>query len=80
MFPFVDPGWYEKYWYSDQPHPKRRSFSRSVTLFGVLVVLLIGGGLALSQYRSATQVAISAGNANQPVFAGGARGGPVILQ
>jgi hypothetical protein len=49
MFPFaVDPGWYESYWYSDRPHPERRSVSGSLARFGVLALLLAGSGVALS--------------------------------
>ena len=38
MFPFdVDPNWYEEYWYSDRPQPRRRSFGGSLARFAVLV-------------------------------------------
>ena len=43
MFPLeVDPGWYEKYWLSEQPRPKRRPFARHLARFAVVVVLLAG--------------------------------------
>jgi hypothetical protein len=49
MFPLqVDPKWYENYWYSDRPRPRRRSFGGSVARFAMLVGLLAGGGLVLS--------------------------------
>jgi hypothetical protein len=52
MNPFeIDPGWYDRYWYSDRPQPKRRSFSGSAVRFAVLVLLLGGSGLALSNYH-----------------------------
>jgi hypothetical protein len=54
MFPFpfrVDPEWYENYWYSERPRPKRRSFPVSLVRFAVLVVLLTGGSAVLSQFH-----------------------------
>jgi hypothetical protein len=49
MLPFeVDPGWYEKYWYSEQPEPKRRAFPDSLAPLAVLAVLLAGGGVVLT--------------------------------
>ena len=51
MFPFVDPGWYERYWLSERPRPKRRSLPRSLARFAVLAGLLAGSGLALSQFH-----------------------------
>lgn len=81
MFPFVDPGWYEDYWYSNRPRVKRRSFSRSLTRFAVLVVLLVGGGLVAKHFHSgATQVASRTGNTSEPVLNGGAAVRPVVLQ
>ena len=51
MFPFdVDPDWYDRYWMTDRPQPRRRSFSRSLTRFAVVVVLMAGGGAALSHF------------------------------
>jgi hypothetical protein len=52
MFPFeVDPKWYENYWYSERPRPKRRTAARSLARLGVLVVLLAGSGVVLSHYH-----------------------------
>lgn len=52
MFPApfnVDPKWYEHYWYSGRPRPKRRTFRRSLARFGALVALLAGSSVLLSQ-------------------------------
>ncbi len=54
MFPppfNVDPKWYENYWFSEQQRPKRRPFRRSLAQFAVLVALLAGGGILLSQFH-----------------------------
>lgn len=53
MFPFeVDPRWYENYWLSDRPQPKRRSFSGNLARFAVVVALIVGGGAVLSHYHA----------------------------
>ena len=53
MFPNkVHPGWYDAYWYGERPRPRRRSFAGSLARFGVLIVLLAGGGVALSQLQA----------------------------
>ena len=51
MFPpfNLDPGWFERYWYAAEP--KRRSLSRSLARFAVLVALLAGGGSVLSSHH-----------------------------
>ncbi len=78
MFPFVDPGWYEDYWYSNRPRPKRRPFSRSIARFALLVGLLVGGSLALKHFHSGTsQVAVST---SEPALNGGATDRPIVLQ
>ncbi len=78
MFPFVDPGWYEDYWYSNLPRPKRRPLSRSLARFAVLVGLLVGGSLALKHFHADTaQVAVSAG---EPALNGGAAVQPIRIQ
>jgi hypothetical protein len=52
MTPFeVAPEWYGSYWYSDRPHQRRRSFSRSLARLAVLVVLLTGSGFMLSNFH-----------------------------
>ena len=53
MFPPIepDPGWYDRYWYSERPEPKRRSFVNSLARFGVLVAVLVGGGLVLANHH-----------------------------
>jgi hypothetical protein len=53
MGPFeVDPSWYEKYWLSERPSPQHRSFGRHMARFAVMVVLLAGGGLVLSEFHA----------------------------
>ena len=44
----VGPGWYDTYWYSERARPRRRPVSRRVARLAVLVVLLLGGGMVLS--------------------------------
>jgi hypothetical protein len=52
MFPIdVDPGWYDKYWLSDPPKPKRRPFDRPLARFAVVAALLAGGGVVLSEFH-----------------------------
>ena len=53
MFPPFNPdaGRFERYWYADRPEPKRRSLSRSLARFAVLVALLAGNGLVLSNHH-----------------------------
>ena len=53
MFPPFppDPPRSGHYWYLEQPDPKRRSFSRSLARFAVLVALLAGCGLLLSSHH-----------------------------
>ncbi len=54
MFPApfnVDPKWYENYWYSGRPRPKRRTLRRSLARFGALVALLAGSSVLLSQFH-----------------------------
>jgi hypothetical protein len=53
MFPVqVDPGWYDKYWLSEVPKPKRRPFGRHLARFAVLAALLAGGGVVLSEFHA----------------------------
>lgn len=52
MFPFVDPGWYEKYWFSEPPQPRRSSLPRKLARFAVVVAVLAGGGVALSHFSA----------------------------
>ena len=47
----VDPEWYENYWFGARPRPKRRTFGRSMMRFTVLVALVAGGGVLLSQFH-----------------------------
>jgi hypothetical protein len=51
MLPFrVNEDWYENYWYSDHPSPRRRSVSASVGRFALAVclVMALGGAAFLS--------------------------------
>jgi hypothetical protein len=44
MLPFpMDENWYENHWYGDQPRPKRRSLSTSMTRFALCILLVVGG-------------------------------------
>jgi hypothetical protein len=53
MFPIkVDPRWYDTYWNSDRPQPKRRPLAGSVVRFALLIGMLAGGGAALSYLQS----------------------------
>ncbi len=53
MFPpfAPDPGWYDRYWYSERPEQSRVSFSASLARFAVLAALVIGSGLVLSSHH-----------------------------
>jgi hypothetical protein len=61
----VDPGWYDAYWWTDRPRKKRRSLAGSLARFAVLIVLLAGGGMALSYFHvhSAASAASAASGA-----------------
>jgi hypothetical protein len=48
----VDPGWYDAYWWTDRPCPKRRSLTGSLVRFAALVFLLAGGGVVLSYFEA----------------------------
>ena len=52
MFPGTDPDWYEKFWLTEVPPPKRRSAVRHLTRLAVLVALLAGGGAMLSGFHA----------------------------
>ena len=57
MFPWnVDPSWYEKYWLSEAPQPKHRSFPQHVARFAVLVAVVAGGGALLSHFHATRDV------------------------
>ncbi len=43
----VDPRWYDDYWFGNQPHGKRRLFSKKAALLAAMMILLAGGGLKL---------------------------------
>jgi hypothetical protein len=47
----VSSGWYDTYWCSDQPRPKRRSFIGAHVRFAVPILLLVGSGVALSHVQ-----------------------------
>ena len=53
MYPFgPDTGWYEKYWLTDQPTYRRKSYVGSLMRYVVVVALLVGGGVALSHFNT----------------------------
>jgi hypothetical protein len=45
----VDPGWYEKYWLTEPPQPKQRTFAGHLGRFALALALLAGGGALLAQ-------------------------------
>jgi hypothetical protein len=49
MWPIqVDPSWYERFWLTDSPRPRRRPLGRHVARLAVAVALLAGGSAVLS--------------------------------
>ena len=55
----VDKAWYDGYWYTDHPHPRRRSFSGSLARFAVLVTAIVVGGTVLSHFRPSQEASES---------------------
>jgi hypothetical protein len=47
----VDPGWYEAYWFSEQPRPRRANVSAAVARLVVAVVVLGGGAALLDHFH-----------------------------
>lgn len=48
MGPFhVDEKWFDDYWYSDRPAPKRRSFAKSFGRIAACLFLVLGGAAVL---------------------------------
>jgi len=39
---YVDPSWYQTYWFSEQPRPRRRTAAVAATRFAVVAALLCG--------------------------------------
>ena len=80
LYPFVDPDAARKlHWYRDCPRPKPRCLSRSLIQTAALIGVLVGGGLVLSQYRTASQLAVRAANPDKPLVESGTKPRPVIL-
>jgi hypothetical protein len=80
LYPFVDPDAMQKlYWYRNFPFPKPRCLSRSVALIAGLIGVLVCGGLMLSQYRTASQLAVRTANLDKPWIESGIKPRPVIL-
>ncbi len=58
MLPFpMDENWYEKHWYGNQPRPKRRSLSTSMTRFALCIVLVVGGAAVASHLHGVSNAA-----------------------
>lgn len=52
MSPFeVSPGWYDAFWCHDRRRPKHQTVSRNVARVAVLIVLLLGGGLVVTNLQ-----------------------------
>jgi hypothetical protein len=52
MLPFpMDKNWYENHWYGNQPRPKRRSLSTSMTRFALCILVVVGGAAVASHLR-----------------------------
>ena len=47
----VDPRWYEAYWFSEQPRPRRVSVTAAVARLVVAVVVLGGGAALLNHFH-----------------------------
>jgi hypothetical protein len=53
MLPFaVDPGWYGKYWLTEQPRRKRQPLHGKMASLAVVVVLLAGSGMILNHLHA----------------------------
>ena len=57
--PDVDQTWYQRYWYSEKPLPRRRAFSASLTRFAIIVCLIVAFGTVASRLRH-TEAVIAA--------------------
>lgn len=57
----VDPGWYDAYWWTDRPCPKRRSLTGSLVRFAALVFSAGGRRCGAELFRGAERAKQRAG-------------------
>jgi hypothetical protein len=80
LYPFADPDAAQKlYWYRNCPRPKPKCLSGSLIRIAALLGVLVGGGLVLSQYRTASQLAVRSANPDEPLVESGIKPRPIIL-
>ena len=48
---YVDPGWYQTYWFSERPRPRRQSGAGAATRFALVAALLCGSAALIEHYR-----------------------------
>ena len=64
MLPFpMDKNWYENHWYGDQPRPKRRSLSTSMTRFALCILVVVGGAAVANHLHGSNAGATHVGHA-----------------
>jgi hypothetical protein len=47
----VDPGWYEAYWFTERPRPRRRTAAIAVTRFAVVAAVLCGSAALVEHFH-----------------------------
>jgi hypothetical protein len=58
MLPFpMDKNWYDNHWYGNQPRPKRRSLSTSMTRFALCILVVVGGAVVASHLHGGSNAA-----------------------
>ena len=48
---YVDPSWYQAYWFSERPRPRRRSAAFAATRFAVVAALLCGSAALIEHFH-----------------------------